>query len=63
MFYGLDFQKIHLRLLQDQPSYQCFEHDPEPVDTTETFEKHCVDYEGNIFVPSSTVTSCCECFM
>jgi len=45
----------------EQPEYECFENDPIPVDTKESFNNHCLDYDGNIHNENATVTTCCEC--
>jgi len=45
----------------NQPIYNCFEKDLEPVDTDEEFLDYCKDYAGNVHYEYSNVTSCCEC--
>ena len=53
--------KCYSNLAPEQPNYNCFEKDPEPVDWDETFDDYCKDYEGNIHYENAYVTSCCEC--
>jgi len=48
-------------LVPNQPIYNCFEKDLEPVDTDEEFPDYCKDYAGNIHFEYANVTSCCEC--
>jgi len=48
-------------LVPDQPGYNCFEEDPEPVDTDEEFLDYCKDYAGNVHYEFANLTSCCEC--
>jgi len=45
----------------DQPTYNCYENEPEPVNTDEAFDNYCKDYEGNIHHEHAHLTSCCEC--
>jgi len=45
----------------DQPNYNCFEKDHEPVDVEKVFEDHCEDNFGNIHNEFANLTSCCEC--
>jgi len=48
-------------LVPEQPDYNCFEKDPEPVDTAEEFLDYCKDYAGNVHYEFANLTSCCEC--
>merc|ERR1712198_35719 len=72
---GVNMKHIHICLLlpiffvitsqhgfvPDQRNYDCFEKEPEPVDTEEAFEDYCKDYDGNIHYEYANLTSCCEC--
>ena len=54
-------KNIYFSLVPEQPDYQCFENNPDPVNTKESFNTHCLDYDGNIHNENVTLTSCCEC--
>jgi len=48
-------------LAPNQPIYNCFEKDPDPVNTEEDFLDHCEDYGGKIHYEYANITTCCEC--
>ena len=55
------YEILFSRLVPDQPIYNCFEKDPEPVNTEEDFLDYCKDYSGNVHYEYANITSCCEC--